>query len=78
MANNGWRKISSAPKDGTEVITCVVGYKPMFASYQTHEGVSRWGHIPDIFMAHDHFIEYWLESQYEPTHWRPAPSGPQA
>lgn len=78
MATSGWRKISSAPKDGTEIITCIVGYKPMLAAFQTHEGISRWGLDPETFMAHDHFVEYWTGSQYDPTHWRPIPAGPTA
>ena len=60
-----WRKVESAPKDGTRVL----GYDPEDEGYiSVMQYISRWD-------------EGWVSADYDavhfnPTHWMPLPSNP--
>jgi len=72
-----WQLIETAPKDGTFVILSLpFPFRPMIGAWQSYEGVARWGADPESFMEEEHFLAYWHEVRYEPTHWRPMPEGP--
>lgn len=71
-----WQPIETAPKDGTEILTCITGYAPCISSWQTHKGKSRFGSDPEKFADQEHFIQYWDECDYRPTHWMPLPDPP--
>lgn len=61
---NDWRDISSAPKDGTEILLGTL-----------KDG--RWFHImSDWWTSRDHgsFWHAWCRYDFNPTHWMPLPS----
>jgi hypothetical protein len=72
-----WRKISTAPKNGTPIITCVLGYEPAVGvRWVTYNERSRWSVDPETFMQEEHFEEYFNVVSYDPTHWMPLPAPP--
>ncbi len=71
-----WRDISTAPKDGTFVLTCMPFACPSVSAWQTYFDISRFGKDPETFMTEDGFIMYWVEVEYQPTHWMPLPKAP--
>ena len=71
-----WKPIETAPKDGTFIIGVREFWRPCVMHYETYEGVFRWGPDPETFMEEDHFLEYWLNTEYAPTHWMPLPPPP--
>ena len=70
-----WQDIATAPKDGTFALTCIGDspWLPAISHWGSYEGVTRWGADPETFMEEDHFMNYWTDCQYEPTHWQPLP-----
>jgi hypothetical protein len=69
-----WREIESAPKDGSDIIACRLGYIPQTVKWVAHKGESRW--CADHESLGDSFEEYWTATRYEPTHWLPLPTPP--
>lgn len=70
---SGWQGIRNAPKNGTFILTRAGYYRPCVAHWATYGGRARWGSDPEGFMEEDHFLQYWLSIDYEPTHWMPLP-----
>lgn len=70
-----WQDIATAPKDGTFVLTCIGDspWLPAISHWGSYAGVTRWGADPETFMEEDHFMNYWTDCHYEPTHWQPLP-----
>ena len=68
---SGWRDISSAPKDGTPILTCIAGPTYYARSGWWDDEVKGWavGEKADggkIYMV------------LPPTHWMPLPEPPEA
>jgi hypothetical protein len=77
----GWQDISTAPKDGTAILTVVAQFKdcvPAVSSWVTYKGESRWSIDPEEFCEDGHFDEHWAATRYDPTHWMPLPAPPAA
>lgn len=72
-----WQPIETAPRDGTEVLACIVGFAPSLVRWLSHNGKSMWSVDPETFMDEDHFHEYFMGTSYDPTHWQPLPPPPQ-
>lgn len=68
-----WQPIETAPRDGTFVLTRAGPWQPCITHFATYDGKTRWGSNPEGFMEEDHFLQYWHEVTYEPTHWMPLP-----
>ena len=80
----GWEPIETAPKDGTVILACVLGFQPLsklpfeprVVRWVEYKGTGRWCIDPETFMEQAHFDEYWSGTVYHPTHWRALPSPP--
>jgi hypothetical protein len=79
-----WQDISTAPKDGTEIIGaffCDYGdgsttaYGPWTIAFRGGKWQSSWDGSQVISYMSDFGIEY-HEPDIEPTHWQPMPSRP--
>lgn len=68
-----WQPIASGPRDGTFVLTRSGHWAPCITHFATYDGYTRWGSSPEGFMEEAHFLQYWHEVTYEPTHWMPLP-----
>lgn len=72
-----WQPIETAPKDGTMILTVVMGYQPgIYKWFQFEDGGGRWTPDPECFLEEAHFREWIDGNSYDPTHWMPIPSGP--
>lgn len=79
-----WQPISTAPKDGTPILCCIVGCVPTVAWWETfpkplpYAKRSCWrtneaGDFEDDVA----WEENWRSSFYNPTHWMPLPQPPE-
>ena len=76
LENGGWLPIESAPIDGTFILCGIPNFLPSLVHWGTYFGKAKWGHNPETFMTEAEFKEYWIECDYEPTHWQPLPPAP--
>ena len=82
---NKWQPIETAPKDGTRVLACKLGFNvciawweklpdDVLAHIKTRE---KWRNIDvEEFVSEDLWVDDWTSTWYEPTHWMPLPEPP--
>jgi len=71
-----WRPIETAPKDGTRIMACVVGFAVSIAHFDKE--VNKWLAVDDDeFDDVEQWDSYCRNTFYEPTHWKPLPTPPQ-
>ena len=73
IAPHIWQPIATAPRDGTFILTRVGHFRPAVSHWACYAGTSRWGADPEEFMEEDHFLQYWQQVSYDPTHWMHLP-----
>ena len=83
--NNGWRDISTAPKDGTEIVGIYYQpadgpfkatlYGPWTIAYERGKWRSSWDRSEVIEYMSDFGTEY-KQPDCDPTHWQPLPAPP--
>lgn len=76
-AERTWMDISTAPKDGTEILCCKKGFLPSQVRWVEYLGEAKWCIDPESFMEEEHFDEWWHGHSYEPDLWMPLPTPPQ-
>jgi hypothetical protein len=86
MALQGWQDISTAPKDGTEIIgvyfnqwdeSSVTTYGPWTVAFHRGKWRSSWDGSEVIEYSSDFGTDY-KSPDLEPTHWQPLPPPPAA
>ena len=81
-----WQPIETAPKDGTHILAfayplaiiplvCCWQQAPEGIRDQCKEWQWKWSEADDFFRDDDLF-RYWIEMEYNPTHWMPLPPPP--
>lgn len=80
-----WQPISTAPKDGTEIIGCFVNdygyqakptaYGPWTMAFKRNQWVASWDGWRVIESQTDFGTTY-KTTEVEPTHWMPLPKPP--
>lgn len=69
--SDGWRPISTAPMDNTNVFLLVENCEPAYGHYNTRHKV--WVSIP-LFHDNSYEIDNWADTNsYSPDFWMPAP-----
>lgn len=69
--DDGWRPISTAPMDNTNVFLLVKDYEPAYGHYNTN--YKRWVSTP-LFSDNATEVDDWVQSNiYDPDFWMPAP-----
>ena len=68
-ADDGWRPIESAPKDGTDVLVCL---SDTVAIAHWSKGLGGSGWLDDSGAGHHDYWNY--VGLISPTHWRPLPA----
>lgn len=72
-ADDGWRPIETAPKDGTDVLVCL---SDTVAIAHWSKGLGGSGWLDDSGAGHHDYWNY--VGLISPTHWRPLPAPPAA
>jgi len=71
-----WQDISAAPKDGTEIITVVSGFRSTLGWFDGENWTNHDNEL-NINDAPPEIVEVWGEEYgYSPTHWMPLPQPP--
>ena len=73
---NEWRRIETAPRDGTKVLLCLTGYQPVVGYFDGDS--ERWEYQDSgDFVEEDHWFA-WQEQtgDWLPDHWMPLPEPP--
>ncbi len=79
-----WRPIEEAPKDGTTILAVRLGFEPSTCEWVNADRfgsdfyvAGKWFVDPELFDSDDDLEAYFKMSDYEPTHYRPLPKGPE-
>lgn len=80
-----WKPISTAPKDGTEILAVFVNdygyqekptvYGPWTVAFRRGKWMASWDGLPVIEYTGDFGTDY-KEADIEPTHWQEIPPAP--
>ncbi|MDE3022959.1 MAG: hypothetical protein KGI54_14065 [Pseudomonadota bacterium] len=73
---DGWKPIETAPKDGTFILTCKLGYHPCITHWLIINGFGKWFSDPEGYGKVSCFQHDWENTFYKPTHWMPLPEQP--
>ena len=69
-----WKTIDTAPKDGTYVITLVLGFRATISWFKNGEWVNDGWAVEDFRKAGYLMLDD--DNRYKPTHWMPLPEPP--
>ena len=85
-----WQPIKTAPKDGTFILTCVVGFIPSVTRWESlsdklitkalacNVPISKW-RVREAaeFDDDDDWFSDWAGTIYDPQYWQPLPEAPE-
>lgn len=69
-----WQPIETAPKDGTWIMCLVPGRVPTISKWREADGKARFSDEPEDHVTEEQWLEYWHNTDYRPTLWRPLPT----